>query len=186
MGAFYGTILIDGASTDDVLRTVQAMQRTAFVIGVQPQRTLIYDEAIQGFDDSVNLATFAATLSNELSTTVISALNHDDDILGLSLIQNGIDVDFYLSDPDLANVEDGTVGDAGAWCNALNVPWVEKDIRELFENDSFTVESERHAEIARVLGWPDAVVGYSFDQLDAGETPDGFDAGQIYRVGPAG
>jgi hypothetical protein len=162
------------------------MQRNAFVLEVQPQQTLVFDQAIQGFDDYISLASFAATVSNGLSATVISALNHDDDLLGLSLIQNGIEIDFYLSNPDFVDAESGPNGDAAAWCGAFDVPWLETSLKELFASDGFTIESERHTEIARMFGWPDAVVGYSFDQLDAGERPDGFDEKLIHRLSPEG
>jgi hypothetical protein len=85
----------------------------------------------------------AGVLSVPEQTTVVGALNFDDDVLGLSLYGGGEEIDFYLSRPEMLDEPAERMGDADGWCDTLNVPWLKPKVRALFAAEDVTFEHAR-------------------------------------------
>ena len=94
----------------------------------------------------------------------------------------GEEIDFYLSRTDFEDVTEDVAGDAVAWCDTLNVPWLQQDVRALFAARDFAFENERHAALAQAFGWPAAVVGVSYDELELGFRPDDISEEHLVHV----
>lgn len=185
MGAFYGSMLVTGMSTTMVVDYLRRGKRSAYVLGVSSSQCLIWDKRVQGFDDVVHLHLLATLFSLAENTTVVTAINQDDDLLGLSLYRGGGEIDLYMSNPELVDEQKGTVGDADLWCDTLNTPLMKPKLRALFASEEFTFEIDRHAAIAETFEWPVWVVGVSYDDIESGATPDGFPVDQLLHITPA-
>jgi len=185
MGAFYGSMLITGAAAplaDDFLKRVK---RTAYVLTLSDSQVIVWDKEVQGFDGVDDLHRVASVLSVPENTTVVGALNFDDDVLGLSLYRGGEEIDFYLSRPEMLDEPAESMGDADVWCDILNVPWLKPEVQALFAAEDVTFENARHTAIAEAFGWPSWVVGVSYDTIASGDTPDDFPRDQLVHVAPA-
>lgn len=184
MGAFYGSLLITGIAAPLAGAFLQRAKRTAYVLPLSDSQSIVWDHAIQGFDGVDDLHRVASVLSVPEHSTVVGALNLDDDVLGLSLVRGGEEIDFYLSRPELLDEPEERMGDADVWCDTLNVPWLTAELRALFASDDVIFETERHRAIAAVFGWPTWVVGVSYDTIVSGDTPDDFPHDQLVHITP--
>jgi hypothetical protein len=185
MGAFYGSMLITGAAAPLASDFLKRVKRTAYVLPLSDSHAMVWDKEVQGFDGVDDLHRVASVLSVPEQTTVIGALNFDDDVLGLSLYRGGEEIDFYLSRPEMLDEPEERVGDADVWCDTLNVPWLKAEVRALFASDDVTFEHERHTAIAAAFGWPAWVAGVSYDTIASGDTPDDFPRDQLVHITPA-
>ncbi|MFN4774193.1 MAG: hypothetical protein ACK5N1_19540 [Gemmatimonas sp.] len=184
MGAFYGSLLIIGTAAPLAGAFLQRAKRTAYVLPLSDSQAIAWDQEMQGFDGVDDLHRVASVLSVPEQSTVIGALNFDDDVLGLSLYRGGEEIDFYLSRPEMLDEPEERVGDADVWCNTLNAPWLTAELRALFTSDDVTFENERHRAIAAAFGGPAWVVGVSSDTIAAGDTPRDFPHDQLMHVTP--
>lgn len=182
MGAFYGSVLINGLTTQHVVDLLSGAKRNAFVLEVSESQCLIWDQAMQGFDDVEQAAYLARAFSRISGSYVVTAINQDDDVLGLSLYAGGEEVDFYLSRTDFEDLTEDVSGDAAAWCNVMNMPWLEQQVKALFAADDFTFENERHEKLAKLFGWPAEAIGVNYTDLEAGYPPDSVSHDQFIRV----
>lgn len=184
MGAFYGSLLVTGTTAPLAGALLQRVKRTAYVLSLSDSQSIVWDEEVQGFDGVDELHRVASVLSATEQSTVVGALNLDDDVLGLSLYCGGEEIDFYLSRPEMLDEPEERVGDADIWCDTLNVPWHKAELRALFASDDVTFETERHRAIAAVFGWPAWVVGVSYETIASGDTPDDFPRDQLVHITP--
>jgi hypothetical protein len=184
MGALYGSLLVIGTAAPLAGPFLTRVKRTAYVLPLSDSQAVVWDQEVQGFDAVDDLHRVASVLSVPEQTTVIGALNFDDDVLGLSLYRGGEEIDFYLSRPEMLDEPEERVGDADVWCDTLNAPWRKAELRALFASDDVTFEHERHAAIAAVFGWPAWVVGVSYDTIASGDTPDDFPRHQLLHITP--
>jgi hypothetical protein len=184
MGAFYGSMLVTGTAAPLVGTFLRRVKRTAYVLPLSESQVIVWDKEVQGFDGVDDLHRVAGVLSVPEQTTVIGALNFDDEVLGLSLYRGGEEIDFYLSRPEMLDEPEERVGDADVWCDTLNVPWLKPEVQALFATEDITFENERHTAIAAAFGWPAWVVGVSYDAIASGDTPDDFPRDQLVHITP--
>ncbi|WP_434479244.1 hypothetical protein [Gemmatimonas sp.] len=185
MGAFYGSMLITGAAAPLAGDFLKRVKRTAYVLTLSASQVIVWDKEVQGFDGVDDLHRVASVLSVPEQTTIVGALNFDDDVLGLSLYVGGEEIDFYLSRPEMLDEPAESMGDADVWCDTLSLPWLKPKVRALFAAEDVTFEHARHTAIAEAFGWPSWVVGVSYDTIASGDTPDDFPRDQLVHVAPA-
>jgi hypothetical protein len=184
MGAFYGSMLVTGTAAPLAGAFLRRVKRTAYVLPLSDSQAIIWDKEVQGFDGVDDLHRVASILSVPEQSTVIGALNFDDDVLGLSLYRGGEEIDFYLSRPEMLDEPEERMGEADVWRDTLNVPWLTAELRALFASDDATFETERHSAIAAAFGWPAWVIGVSYDTIASGDTPDDFPHDQLVHITP--
>jgi|GEM_PF-1198896 len=191
MGSFYTSFVLKGASAEAAQRalagrkTVVARDKSGFIV--------VFDEEAEDQNDKL-LDDLAAFLSQELQCVVIAFLNHDDSILIYTLYDQGLRKDSYNSNPgyfgdaDQDDEEEGggedddphplepPGGHAATLCAVLPCPSADQSALERIltasSGDEYVFESERHADLARVLGLPEQLVGFGYTQIASGEMPD--------------
>ena len=106
------------------------------------------------------------------------------------LYQNGELADEYDSAPGYfdaqAEPSDPAGGDAEKLCAAFGasaIVDVENILRKsAFDDDGYTFEVERHADLVRALGIPSFGVGSGFRSVSEGELPIDLDENSLVRV----
>jgi hypothetical protein len=107
----------------------------------------------------------------------------DDDVLSYRLIDAGVVIDEYNSEPDYFDLAAKHVpprgpqgGDAERLCAALKRPAAcEEVIRILHKQNAGLQAADRHRELAEVLGMPGFSVGFDYGALQNGELAVGLD-----------
>lgn len=121
----------------------------------------------------------AREASAQLHCYVLSALNHDDDILWLSLYENGELSDVYDSFPTYFEgyFSAPKGGDATRLCKFAATKnsehRVEEILRKPHNGEGYVIETERHADLVAALGLPTFSVGVGYRYLERGEIPEG-------------
>jgi hypothetical protein len=173
MGSFYTSFVLKGASAEAVQKALAG--RNAVIANDHGGFVVVFDEKCEDQNEEL-LDELAAYLSHQLQSTVMAFLNHDDSILMYMLYDQGIRKDSYNSNPSY--FDDGpsqpSGGNAAALCEAFNCG--DKDaLQEILSatcGEDFVFESERHAELGRLLGHPEWLVGFGFTQIVNGEMSD--------------
>lgn len=189
MGSFYTNITIRSEDLDRVRTELVTARRQAFVSSAVSGAVVVFDKRCED-QDPAELSALAALLSQRCACVALAVMIHDDDVLTYELYERGSLGDEYNSAPDY--FEGGNTpprgGNVEKLCQAFGRKGFEQEVgailrRTRHANDAFTFETERHAELVRVLGLPEAAVGTGYTYLDAGEFPAGLTLGDFIKVG---
>lgn len=150
----------------------------------------MFDAASEAQDGSISEC--AGLLTRALECDGLAITNHDDSVLLLQAFQSGRQVDEYSSCPNYfsdSDPEPPQGGDAVLLCRMFQVPDAAEALEEVLRHDAladdaddrFIFESDRFAEIARLLRIPGFALG-GHDGIAAGDLPDGLDVAQCKIV----
>jgi hypothetical protein len=187
MGNFYTNYTLRGPSPQEVVAALAG--RSAIVTPAQDGCVVVFDEESDEQNIEVIIG-LASRLSRELGCPVLAVLNHDDDVFWYRLYLSGELADEYDSAPGYfemaAQPSAPAGGDAQKLCSAFGasaVAEVERVLRQSsFDEDGYTFEVERHADLARALGIPSFGVGAGFRYVSEGDLPEGLDEDSLVRV----
>jgi hypothetical protein len=190
VGAFYTNITVRSPQPTRVAEVLKAAGREAFVSPAANGCTVVFDRECEDQDIDV-LNQLASALSGKLGCAALAVLNHDDDLLVVTLHEGGRLVDEYNSSPEYFNDGPGAApegGDAERLCRAFGadakVDEVETVLRaQGVSDDGFTFEMERHEALVKALGLPMAAVSAGYNYIDQGEIPEGLSESDFVRVG---
>ena len=183
MGNFYTNFTLKTADTD---RVITALGRRAAYVATVGRHTIVYDKECDTQNDKA-----IAKLGKELSTTLgcpaLAALVHDDDLFWYGLFETGSLVDEYTSRPGFYNDKPDTPpegGNSSRLCAAFDVRGREAKVDAVLSAGPahYTFEHERHADLVKAIGLPEAAVASGFNYIEDGEPPDIPD-GTLRRVG---
>jgi len=166
MGNFYTNLVMRVADLDAVASLLEAEGRRAYVAKVG-MGTFVYDERCDR-QDLAELRGLAGVVSRECGTPVLAACNHDDDVLWLALLENGLVVSDYNSFP--AYFDRGgdapELNEVARICAAFGAMERVAELDGLLRTPRAAIglEFERHQKLARLLGLsPDAaILGYTY------------------------
>lgn len=188
MGAFYSTAVIVGSSPAAVYAQVQEVP--AYVSPSVGQYVVVYPDLLSG--GGIDLSEVWRSVSKSLQVAVLSAAVFDDDALYYELWVNGELKDRYVSDAEVMGLDTNLVGPQGGdprvLCSVFKCSDVERlvEILTAVQTDTrYVFETERHADLAEVLGLPKASVGCSYAYIAQGECPDGLDRTQFRQTTPS-
>lgn len=166
MGNFYANLVMRVTDLDAVASLLESEGRRAYVAKVG-MATFVYDERCDQ-QDRAELRGLAGIVSRECGTPVLTACNHDDDVLWLALVEDGRVVSAYNSYP--AYFDQG--GDAPELSEVARICAAFGALERATELDGLLriprtaigLEFERHQRLARLLGLsPDAaILGYTY------------------------
>ena len=187
MGNFYVNYTVRGPSQQAVATALAG--RSALVTPARAGCVVVFDEPSEEQAQEA-IGELAARLARQFLCPVLAVLNHDDDILWYQLYQSGALIGEYDSCPDYFDPEADPAGplggDAQKLCDAFGVGCVaevELVLRKAdLDEDGYTFEVERHAELARLLGIPAFGVGAGYNYVSQGKLPDGLNADNLIRV----
>jgi hypothetical protein len=179
MGSFYTNITLRTSQQASVVSALRSAGRTALVSRSVNNCTMVYDRETED-QDLDTLRDLADSLSETLRCPALAVMNHDDDVLIISLHEDGGLVDEYNSSPGYFDTGPGEApegGDAKRLCKAFgatDVDAVEAALRA--ENAAaggpgFVFETERHEALVNALGLPVIAVSTGFNYLEEGEYP---------------
>lgn len=184
MGSSYSNITLHGPARDAIIKALEARGRLAFVGPDTGGFVVVFDEAVDVDPDQS--AHLAAELSAALNGLALAATVYDDDIFLYALARDGQVVDMYTSAPGYGEggVEPPAGGDAAVLSAAFgsgDAGAVERILRTAAGEDGYLFESQRHADLAEVLGLPTHSVGLGFGYIHEGD--DDQIEGEITLVG---
>jgi hypothetical protein len=164
MGNCYVNMATKGPSQIEVSAALTQRRRKAFVCPTSDGFTVFCNEQAETQDPHV-IDELARTVSGDLACPLVAVLNHDDDILWLSLYEKGELLDQYDSFPtyfeDAFSPPKG--GDASKFRRILaagaNESTIEGILRKPHNDEGYIFEIERHADLASALGMPAFSVG---------------------------
>ena len=170
----YCTITVRGGVTPSRL---SALGRTLYAATV-PGGCVVFPEPDPAAPDLGDL--LAHTLSGETHGAVLLS-DVRDDALRLRLFDNGVTVDEYETEPDAMDGETHAPrgGNADVLLTAFGLPATDRTFLDpllrapRYDDDyGYGAASERHAEIADLLGTP-AIAGIGYVSIARGKMPDG-------------
>ncbi len=195
MGLFYSNLTLFTSDEPRVHQAVRSAGRRAFV-SVPRNGAIVVIDAAEEMLDAEPLLQLAIAYSRDVECAVLSAVIHDDSVLMLGLVEQGVVVDDYVSHPDNFGalgdddepLEQG--GNAARLAAAFGVPdrapLVERALRAPLQDDDdaepIDFATELHAMIVEALGTSRASVGVDFSMLVSGEYPTGFASGDFALV----
>lgn len=188
MGRFYTNVTVKHSDAEVVARAVAPLNRFTVVAPPTDGFVVVYDRASERQDDTI--IHFARTLSQQLETVALAAMNHDDDILYYWLFDCGAEKDRYNSCPwyfqDTAD-RPPQGGDAKTLASVLGRSNVAERLDHILHCDAdpdmegpYTWQTERHADLVETLGLPKWAVGYGYNYLADEDFPDGFPVDDTY------
>jgi hypothetical protein len=187
MGSFYVNYTLRGSTQAAV--AAELAGRTAIVSPEKNGCVVVFDEESDDQNGEI-IAEIATRLSGNLRCSVLSVLNHDDDVLQYWLHSNGELVDDYDSTPayfeqagdedaDDAKIStsDPRGGNADLLCqlfDANTVKKVEIILRKpsLGGDAGYVFAIERHQDLVDALGIPSFAVGGSYKLVADGDDPE--------------
>lgn len=190
MGSFYTNITLRSADSRRVVDALRSEHRQAYVSPPFEGCTVVYDRETEEQDIEV-LRRLASTLSKRLDCAALAVLNHDDDVLIVTLHESGRLTDEYNSSPDYFDSGPGSEpegGDASRMCAAFGAPGRESDVEQVLRtpwgtDDGFVFEMERHENLVTTLGLPAAAVATGYNYIETGEYPEGTSSSDFVKVG---
>ncbi len=125
MGLFYSNLTVFQPSREALVKSLKALNRTAFLSPTIQGHTVVFDKAIEGQNAEV-IEDFGTSLTGRLTCAALASMLHDDDVLYFWLFQNGEVCDRYDSLPQYfdPNAEPGPPegGDSELLCLAFGRP----------------------------------------------------------------
>jgi hypothetical protein len=184
MGAFYGNITLTSPNQTAVAEALRG--RRAIVAPSVAGRVVVFDSVCDDQNTDAMHA-LASRLSAELRCTALTVLVHDDDVFNYSLFSDGKKIDSYNSTPGYFSSESrkDRGGDPNAICSAFGVnckPEVSTILRRPHGKRGYAFETDRHADLVRLLRLPECAVGKALASFDRGDFPSGLSADQMLRA----
>jgi hypothetical protein len=182
MGAFYTNITVIGANPKDVLKWLMKRGEHAFVLA-DGNFSIVFDSTAETQDGSNSI--LAEELSKEFEAPVLAVTVHDDDVLLADAYDKGQKADSYNSSPGYWSWSDGGDSSPAGGNPAELVQLFRGGNAEELANalrHPYDFETDRHADIARVLGLPMAAIGFGYERLAQGDLPDGVDPGSLLEI----
>jgi hypothetical protein len=190
MGRSCTSVVLVGVAQADAVRVLSADRRRSIVSPTVAGRTVVFDAASEAQDGSI--IECASLLTRALKCDALAITNHDDSLLSLQAFRSGKQVDEYSSCPSYfsdSDPEPPQGGDAALLCKMFQVPTAVDALEAVLRHDAladdaddrFVFESDRFAEIARLLEIPSFALG-GHDGIAAGDLPDGLSIAQCKSV----
>jgi hypothetical protein len=156
MGNFYTNLVLVSADADRVVASLESHGRTAYVARSEGM-TFVYDEQCEKQDPD-EITRLAKLISREVGAPVLGSLNHDDDVLWLTLAERGSAINVYNSYPGFGGPEfpKPEMRDVSRLCAAFGVADRVADVEALLmaPHDQFNLEVIRHERLLELLGVP--------------------------------
>lgn len=186
MGGFYTNVTLRHADLDAVIAALENLGRDAFVAPPHDGAIVVFDARMET-QDAKEIEGLASPLSQRLHCAALATLNHDDDLLFYALFEDGRLVDEYNSRPGYFDGKTAAPagGDARKLAAAFGVLDKVEPLHHLLHGAEYTFETERHAALIDLLGLPPAAVGFGYETIREGETPEGVGEGELRTVGSA-
>ena len=152
MGHFYTNLAVHNADPARVAELLRSKKRRGYVSPASHGAAFVYDEETES-QDQKKLTQLAKDLSKDLKTTILAALNHDDDVLQYWLFENGDHLDQYNSWPGAfgEGPKEPTGGDAETLAIAFGVTEATDQLRKVLHDARFVFAYERHLALAKEL-----------------------------------
>jgi hypothetical protein len=173
MGNFYTNVTLRTSERAAVVEHMRAHRRDCFISPNRKGFTTVYDRLCED-QDIHNLEALATDLSAQFRCTALAVLNHDDSILWVGLIRDGVWITKYNSSERFSGSafkiarEFGVLGLAPLVSFLMRCPML--------------FQIMRHAAIAATIGIPKFSVGFGYEYLLRGERPDGVSADEFEVV----
>ncbi len=191
MGNFYTNVSLKGPSQEQILAVLRELGRTALVTPTVDQFTVVYDRECENQDIDL-LASLNLTLSHHLRCAGWAALNHDDDLLWLSVYENGRPAGEYNSNAEFMERND-RINDAKLVAASLGrlfcpapalslVKQLEKILARRCGWLGYRLEMERHRDLLQALRLPLFAMAAGYNYVSQGEFPEGLSAAELARV----
>jgi hypothetical protein len=184
MGLFYSNLTVFQPSREALVKSLKALNRTAFLSPTIQGHTVVFDKAIEGQNAEV-IEDFGTSLTGRLTCAALASMLHDDDVLYFWLFQNGEVCDRYDSLPQYfdPNAEPGPPegGDSELLCLAFGRPDRKERVETLLRANCLAGELpkgwgefERHQALAAELGLPPFVAGICYSSIACDYIPKDF------------
>ena len=154
MGNFYTNVTLRTTERQAVTDHMRAQGRLCFISPVSHGFTTIYDRLCEE-QDVQDLETLAAELSARFHCAALAVLNHDDDVLWISLARDGEWVTTYSSD-HIASGSAWKLAQEFRVLGLLPLVWF------LMRWPVVLFEIWRHWAITAALGIPNFTVGFGY------------------------
>lgn len=180
MGTFANNLLVYGPSLDEVKHYYRQVGRPAYVAALDDKTILVAEEP------SGKRVSEAEFLSKSLHCVILICDIIDSDMLIVDLWRNGEQVDFYVSDEELA--EEMSMGAefprskpmtpaarAGLWCECLERPEQQASVAKILaapDVEKYVFAEEYQDALWQAMGLPTAGIGVDFHFLEQGIVPD--------------
>jgi len=199
MGNWYTNVCVKGVEQARVAALLDELGRRAYVTPDMGGWIIIYDQESDKFDLN-ELESLALTLSTQLQCTALASFNADDDVLWLGVYEGGKLATRYASRTD--QFEDGgefpSIPEvADILCRVFGVPEKNQEAARILRRPhgalgllstllklrfAYVVEVLRHGDLAETLGMPFGSVGFGYEYVNRGETPEGLSRGNLRKT----
>ncbi|OLD00027.1 MAG: hypothetical protein DMG35_17855 [Acidobacteria bacterium] len=199
MGNWYTNICVNGPQQSQVVAVLDELGRRAYVTPEMKGWIIVYDQETDKFDLN-ELESLALTISTRLSWAALASFNADDDVLWLGIYENGKLSARYASEK--RDFEDG--GElplipevTEVLCRIFARPEKNQQVRRILRRRhgvlgffsafskirlAYLIEVLRHSDLAEALGIPGASVGFGYEYIHRGETPEGLSRGDLQKT----
>lgn len=125
----------------------------------------------------------AAIVTRELDTVALTAVVHDDQVLLSTLVVRGDRVDDLASGIEHFQADvPATTYDVGVLADVVTPAADAADLADVLDGD-YPTQSQRYAELLRMLGLPGYVAGVGYRDLRQGALPDGVARSELRETG---
>ncbi|MGZ4962640.1 MAG: hypothetical protein ACXWC8_08815 [Limisphaerales bacterium] len=183
VGNFYVNHTVRGATAEAVAKALKG--RTAIIAPADNDCVVVFDAECDTQDQAI-IAEVGEKLSSELGATVLSVLNHDDDILWYQLFEKGKVIDEYDSMPGYFDEDSDHSGALGGDAQKLAAAFGIQDsvgIARILKSDKYSSAVERHAALCEALNIPDFAAGCGYRYIDSGELPEDLSEDDLVKIG---
>lgn len=163
MGNFYTNITLRTSDRGEIIEYMRSQGRACFVSPVSRGFTTVYDR-ICDEQDIRDLEGLALDLSRQFRCIALAVLNHDDDVLWMSLARNGDRLTTYRSDR-IVSGSAFRLASEFAVLGLLPLVWI------AMRWPIILFQIWRHSILAWSLGVPNFSVGFGYRYLSNGERP---------------
>lgn len=174
MSNFYTNITLRTSDRSEIVEYMRGQNRPCFISPTTSGYTTVYDRYCEE-QDVRELENLASDLSSRLHCLALAALNHDDDVLWVGVVNDGKWVTSYQSDQILS-------GSAWRLASAFKIAGLMPLVWLLMRWPIVLFEVWRHAAIGSTLGLPKFTVGLGYTYLLRGERPPGENPDSFERV----
>lgn len=178
MGSTYSNITLKGPKAQDILQELGDLGRSAFVSPTEDSLTTVY-EMNSDENGEEDLTDLAEELSGCFGCPALAVRVVNEDSLCYWLYMDGELIDSYRS-PIPSDREGDCLESQGGNPEALiqhfHSDASSEEISEILhccDSDcGFSLATDRHLNLAELLGLPSCSVGFGFCDLDSGEYPE--------------